>query len=180
MAEKKNNNKKEKVEIVKLPEPDKETKSRESTRIGGQDDFVAFWQAERFDFTFLKNKVQYITQTLTGIEAATASNYGVFFIAPFPCAILSVREVHGTAGSDGGSVGLNIEKLTGTQALGSGVDVLSSDLSLKATANTVQEGVITTTIANRNLAKNERLALKDVGTLTAVADVAITIEVLYN
>ena len=124
--------------------------------------------------------MQYIDHVVYGTDAATATNYGVFFIAPFPCAVLSVREVHGTAGSDGGSVGLNIEKLTGTQALGSGVDVLSADLSLKATANTVQEGVITTTIVNRNLKKNERLALKDVGTLTAVADVAITIEVLYT
>lgn len=174
MAEKKE----EEIKIVKLPEPEKPTQN--GTRDGSRDDFVTFYQSERFDYTFLKNKVQYLNHSVYGLDAATATNYGVFFIAPFPCVVLSVRESHGTAGSDGSDVGLNIEKLTGTQALGSGVDVLSADLDLKGTANTVQEGVMTTTKINRNLLKNERLALKDVGTLTAVADVAITIEVLYN
>ncbi len=104
----------------------------------------------------------------------------MFFIAPFPCVVLSARESHGTLGTDGSAVGLNIEKLTGTEALGSGANVLSADFNLKSAINTVQQGAISKTIANTNLKKNDRLALKDVGTLTAVADVAITLEILYN
>lgn len=169
--------KEKKIKQFDLPEPPEMDSN--DFRKGGSN-FLDFYQTERFDYTFLKNKVQYINHSVYGTDAATATNYGVFFIAPFPCVVLSVRESHGTAGTDGSAVGLNIEKLSGTEALGSGDDVLSSDLDLKGTANTVQEGTMTKTLANRNLIKNERLALKDSGTLTSVADVAITIEILYN
>ena len=118
-----------------------------------------------------------ITETLQGAAAATAANYGVFFIAPFACEVVSVRENHTTAGSDAGAVTLDIEKLTGTQASGAGVAVLgATKINLKGAAETVQAPALTATTANKQLAAGDKLNLLDTGTLTAVAGVAVTIE----
>ncbi len=113
---------------------------------------------------------------LPGTLPATAANYGVFFIAPFACEVVSVREAHTTAGTDAGAVTLDIEKLTGTQAPDAGVSVLSATIDLKGAANTVQAPALTATTANKRLAAGDRLCLKDAGTLTAVAGVAVTVE----
>lgn len=118
----------------------------------------------------------YISHTIPGTQSATAANYGVFFIAPFKCYVSKVQEVHLTAGSDGGAVTLGIEKLTSAEAPGSGDDVLSTALSLKTTAGTVQSGTITATRADSNLEIGDRLCLEDTGTLTAVANVTVLIE----
>lgn len=115
----------------------------------------------------------YVHHTIVGTAAATAANYGVFFIVPVTCLLVGVKEVHQTAGSDAGAVTLNIEKLTGTQALDAGAATLATALSLKATADTVQTGTITGTSANKTFAAGDRLAMDDAGTLTAVANVSI-------
>ena len=117
-----------------------------------------------------------VTEALQGAAAATAANYGIFFIAPFACEVVSVREVHTTAGTDAGAVTLDIEKLTGTTAPDSGVSVLSATINLKGAANTVQAPALTGTTANKQLAAGDRLCLKDAGVLTAVAGVAVTVE----
>ncbi len=117
-----------------------------------------------------------VVETLQGAAAATAANYGIFFIAPFACEVVSVREVHTTAGTDAGAVTLDVEKLTGTTAPDSGVSVLSATINLKGTANTVQAPALTGTTANKQLAAGDRLALKDAGALTAVAGVAVAVE----
>lgn len=111
---------------------------------------------------------------IPGALAATATNYGKFFIALRPYEVIEVAEVHGTAGSDGGSVGLNIERLQSTEALGSGDEILVSDFDLKGTIDTVVTKK-TSDLQNRQLLVGGRLALKDTGTLTAVADVCVTI-----
>lgn len=118
-----------------------------------------------------------VSATLDGAAAATAANCGVFFIAPFTCEVVSVREAHTTAGSDAGAVTLDVEKLTGTQAPDAGVAVLgATKVNLKGTANTVQAPALTGTTADKQLAAGDRLALKDAGILTAVAGVAVTVE----
>lgn len=127
-------------------------------------------------WTDISQKKVFINHTIVGTAAATAANYAVFVIVPMPCLVTRVQEVHQTAGSDGSAVTLNIEKLTSGVALGSGSDMLSTDLSLKATANVVQTGTLTTTSSTRTLAKGDRLAMKDTGTLTAVANVTVLIE----
>jgi hypothetical protein len=136
-----------------------------------------------FDFSKIKyknisNKEIYVSHTLYGTDADTAANYGVIFIVPWPCVLKKFSEVHQTAGSDAGAVTVTLEKLAGTTAPDSGVVMLTSALSLKATANTVQEVAPTLTLANRTLAMGDRLCLKDAGTLTAVANVTIKIELL--
>ena len=116
----------------------------------------------------------YITVRVQGTDAATASNYGVFFIAKNPCEVFLVSEVHEVAGTDAGAVELNIEQLTSGTALNSGNEILVTDFNLKSTANTPveKEG---TALQNRQLKRGERLALKDIGTLTSVDDVCVTI-----
>lgn len=118
--------------------------------------------------------------TIYGTDAATAGNYGTFFIARYPCYVSRFQEVHQTAGTDGGAVTLDLEKLTGTTAPDSGVSVLASALSLKATINTVQTATLTNTTANRSLAIGDRLCLKDSGVLTSVANVVVLLEVTYT
>lgn len=130
-------------------------------------------------FDNLDLKKIYITKSLDGTEPQTAGNFGVFYIAPFACAVSAVYEAHQTAGTDGSAVTLNIEKLTSGTAAGSGVNVLGSEINLKATANITQTGVLTNTLANRRLKKGERLALKKTGTLTALVGVCIIIEITY-
>lgn len=116
----------------------------------------------------------YITENVVGLNAATATNYGVFFIARNPCEILWCAEAHTTAGTNGGAVTLNIEKLTGTQALDAGSTVLVTAWDLKGAINTVSTKEISA-LQNQQLAPGDRLALKDVGTLTDVAGVQVTV-----
>jgi len=122
--------------------------------------------------------------TIPGIQAATATNYGVIWIAPANCFVTAFQEVHQTAGTDGGAVTLQLEKLTGTTAPNSGIDLLTTALSLKATINTVQDGTIvlthTATVKDASLNTGDRLCLKDTGTLTAVANVTVAIFISYK
>jgi len=124
----------------------------------------------------VQNKTLYITHTIYGLDAATGANYGVFYIVPVVCTVVSIQEVHQTAGNDAGAVTIGIEKLSGTEALGSGDSILESELSLKSTANTIQTGVLSSTLPNRSLIAGDRLALEDTGTLTNVANVTVKVE----
>lgn len=108
-------------------------------------------------------------------RAATAANYGSFFIAPFSCEVIEVWESHRVLGTDAGAVTLDIEKLTSGQALDGGVSVLGSTFNLKATINTPQRAKASTTAIQRFLKSGDRLALDDTGVLTAVADVVVTV-----
>lgn len=136
-----------------------------------------FHESDRIDWRFLKGRKIYIHHTIYGADAATAGNYGVFWIAPFECAVTEIREVHQTAGSDAGAVELQIEKLTGTQALDAGTALLATAFNLKGTANTVNTGSLSTTVRAINLNRGDRLAMDDSGTLTAVANVTVVIEI---
>lgn len=116
----------------------------------------------------------YITVNIPGTQAATATNYSVFFVASKPVEVISVSEAHTTAGSDAGAVELNIERLSSTEALGSGDEILVTDFDLKGTADTVvkKQGI---TLQNTQLRTGDRLALKDTGALTNVAGVCVTL-----
>ncbi len=120
-----------------------------------------------------------ITVSLPGTLSATATNYGVFFIASRPIEIMKIKEAHTTAGSDAGAVTLQIEKLTGTTALDSGSTLLTTAFNLKGTANTVVSYEGTRLTSSRQLVEGDRLALKDAGTLTDLAGVCVTIYYKY-
>lgn len=131
------------------------------------------FDSNKISWIDLDQKILYMGYTLEGATPATAANYGVFLIVPAPCLVTAFREVHATAGTDVGAVTLDLEKLSGTTAPGSGSTALNATLSLKATANTVQAATITSTGLNKTLAAGDRLALKLTGTPTSVAGVSI-------
>lgn len=116
-----------------------------------------------------------IVFNLKNTDPATAANYGQFYIADKAFSIVSVVEVHGTLGTDAGAVTLNLEKLTGTTAAGSGTTVLSTALSLKTTINTVQYGALKSTQGVVVLNRGDRLAAKLTGTPTAVANLVMVV-----
>lgn len=134
------------------------------------------FDATPINYGDLARKQLYVSHTIQGTAAATGTNYGVFWIVPVACVITAFEEVHQTAGSDAGAVTVTLEKLSGTTAPDAGDVVLSTALSLKATADTVQAGVLTTTLAYRTLDAGDRLCLKDSGTLTAVANVTVRVQ----
>jgi len=114
--------------------------------------------------------------TVDYIVMRPAGGYGVFFTAFYPLVITRVSETHAVAGTDGGAVTLDVEKLTATQASGAGTSVLDSTFNLKSTADTPVFGLPSKTVASKNLFRGDRLGLVATGTLTSLEDVVVTIE----
>lgn len=131
--------------------------------------------SSRIPMINLRDKYQIISYTIPGTGAATAANYSTFFTAPFPLTIKQITEVHAVLGTDGGTVTVDVEKLTGTQAPGAGVVLTTTPFNLKSTINTVVTGILTSVEGAIQLNQGDRLALKDTGTLTSVENVTITI-----
>jgi len=137
------------------------------------------FDSNQVNWADLYQKKIWVHHTVVGTAAATATNYGVFLIVPMSCLVTKIQEVHMTLGTDAGAVSLNIEKLTGTRALDEGSAMLSTAFDLKASINVVRTGTLTTTPSIRSLARGDRLALDDAGTLTAVANVTISVELQF-
>lgn len=97
------------------------------------------------------------------------------FIAPSNLVVKRIDYTHGTAGSDGGAVTLQVVKMTGTQAPSAGAAMLATAFNCKGTALTVQGGALTGTAANLLLNAGDRIGLDYTGTLTALAGVHLTI-----
>jgi hypothetical protein len=99
-----------------------------------------------------------------------------FFVANRAYEITAIREVHSTAGSDGGAVSLQVTRDTTTAAPGAGTDSLTNNANagfdMKGTANTVQTGTLA---ATPTLAAGDRLSVDFAGTLTALAGVTVTV-----
>ena len=98
-----------------------------------------------------------------------------FFTAPVECEVVAVREIHVTAGSDGGAVTGTIRRCQGTEAATAGDDLLSATINLKGTALTEQTPALTATTANLTLEAGNRLSLDVTGTTTDLAGVIITV-----
>jgi len=98
-----------------------------------------------------------------------------FFTAPVKCEVVAVREIHVTAGSDGGDVTGTIRRCQGTEAATAGDDLLSAAINLKGTALTEQTPALTATTANLTLEVGNRLSLDVTGTTTALAGVIVTV-----
>ena len=81
----------------------------------------------------------------------------------------------GTAGSDAGAVTMDITKDTGTNAPGAGTSILSAAQSVKGTANTTVYPSLAASAATLTMAAGDRLAVKTTGTLTALANLVITV-----
>ena len=98
-----------------------------------------------------------------------------FFIARQPCEVLWVAESHIVAGTDAGSVTMDIVKLTSGQAVASGVSILTAEFDMKSTANTPVQKQGKDLANTRQLKNGERLALDFTGKLTALEGVQVTL-----
>jgi hypothetical protein len=108
----------------------------------------------------------------TDLTATDASRH--IFMAHRACRVKSVKYVH-TTGSTSGT--LQIEKLTGTTAAGSGTVLLTGTIDLSATtvANTVTSGALIATVASLTLAAGDRLSIKIGGTMTSIAGAVVSV-----
>lgn len=115
--------------------------------------------------------VNYIGQTT---EAATDR---AIFVAPVACQVVAISQVHAVAA--GGASKLQVTKDTGTDAPGAGTDLLTNNTNtgfdLNATANTVQTGTLSATVANLQLAVGDRLSLDFANAIQSTAGLAVTV-----
>ncbi len=142
---------------------------------------MATWETKVNDA--ILPRTQIVSFRAYGAQAATAANYGVFFIANDPAAdgrpvweVIRVLERHQVAGSDAGAVTAMVKKVPSGTAPAAGTDVLSAGINLKATADTNQTGALTATLADRRLSSGESLAIVPTGTLTALSGLFIQVE----
>lgn len=96
----------------------------------------------------------------------------VIWISDASYVITAVRQVHGVASVSGA---LNIEKLTGTTASGSGTALLTSTLDLSLVANTVRSGSLTSNAADKSLVTGDRIGAVLSGTLTGLVGCVLAI-----
>lgn len=109
-----------------------------------------------------------VTTVLNALSVSSA-----VFVADAAYQVVGVRSVWGVAG--GAAAVLNVEKLTGTTAPGSGTALLTSNFDLTSTANTVNTGTLTGTVADLQLAAGDRLGCKLGGVLTGLVGCALTV-----
>lgn len=116
-------------------------------------------------------EVVYSAPLISGIVDAT------IFTANRGYQVTSCREVHAVASA--GAAKLQLSKESGSSAPGAGTDLLTNNTNagwdLNATANTVQVGTLTGTIATLQLAAGDRLSISPAGTTTGCAGLAVTV-----
>lgn len=133
--------------------------------------------SNRINASDLVGKKQAVSVTLSGVAPQTAGNYSSFFIVPYPITISQIQAVYTV--TNGGALTLYVEKLTGTNAPGSGTSVQTGTFNLNTTANTNQTAVLTPTIGVIQLATGDRLGLVKTGTLTSIANLTVTLILTY-
>lgn len=99
--------------------------------------------------------------------------------APYPVQVTAVSYRHAVAGDDAGAVNLQLSKLTGTTALGSGTDLLTNNtnagFNCKGTAQTNQTGTLTATTASLQLAAGNCLEADFAGTVATLSGVLMEV-----
>lgn len=108
---------------------------------------------------------------LVDADAAVAANYATILNLTHPMELV-MASISFTNASTSGT--LQIEKLTGTQAPGSGTALMTAVFSLSATANTVQTKTGREMNDGRVFKQGDRLALIDGGTLTNLKNLVLT------
>lgn len=109
-------------------------------------------------------------------DAQTAAYYTTpFFIAQRTYQILEVTERHETAGTDGSAVTVMLKKVPSGTAPGSGTNILTAGLNLKATADTNQSGTISQVAGVARITSGEALTLVTTGTLTSLVGVTVSV-----
>lgn len=136
--------------------------------------------SNKISFSNLTDRVFLAQAILPGTAPATSGNYTIFFVAPFQVRFSGATCVFVTQGTDGSAVTLQIEKLTGTTAPGSGTSLLMTAFNLKGANNTTQYGTLASIQKTSfTLKKGDRLALKLSGTPTSVASLVVEAALTY-
>lgn len=136
-------------------------------------------QHSNVDGTLPLQQSSFVTVNLPDTTAQTSTNYGMIFTATRPCYVRAISEKHAVAGSDAGAVTLDVTRLQGTTALGSGTSLLKTTFNLKGTAYTTQRAVMADLKTTASLVTGDSLALKVTGTLTALKGVQVTLELSF-
>lgn len=114
--------------------------------------------------------------TFFTIGAPAAATDTVFFVATRAYLVVSVSQIHAVAA--GGASVLQVTKDSTTNAPGAGTDLLTNNSStgfdLNATANTVQTGTLTATVATKTLAAGDRLAVDFANAIQSSSGIAVT------
>ncbi len=100
-----------------------------------------------------------VTVPLTKTDFAAGELNRSIFIADDAWTITSIEEVHNVAESTATTLGLSVQKLTGTQALNGGINITNGNLNLKGTANTVQTATLSLTSGRTTLADGNRIGI---------------------
>lgn len=113
------------------------------------------------------------------VQTAALGVDQTFFIANRAYQVTNITEIHSTAETIAGSLAIQATKDTGTNAPGAGTDLLTNNTNTgfdgKATANTLQTGTLTGTVASLQLAAGNRLALDLSAAATDLAGVHVTV-----
>jgi hypothetical protein len=101
---------------------------------------------------------------------------GVMFLNILPGTVVrGVAMRWGTAATNAGAVTMDITKDSPGTAPGAGTSILAAAQSVKGTANTTVYPALSATAANLSMAVGDMLSVKTAGTLTALADLVITV-----
>jgi hypothetical protein len=102
-----------------------------------------------------------------------------FFIAPYACQVTRIDYVHAVAETTAVTLRVQVTKDTGTAAPGAGTDLLTNTggagFDCKAVANTVQNGLLSVTLTDLQLAAGDRLGLDFTAAATELVGVTITV-----
>lgn len=112
-------------------------------------------------------------------QAAAAMVDQSFYIAPFPVQVSRIDFVAAVAETTAATLNVQVTKDVSTDAPGAGTDLLTNNVNAgfnaKATANTVQNGILTGTIASLQLAVGNRLSVDFSAAATELVGVTIIV-----
>ena len=112
---------------------------------------------------------EYVSTELVAASPATGTH---FWVAPYPCQVTAVKEIHSVVG--GAAAAVKVRKIIGdgnapNAAAGANVKELhTATFDLTASANVLRAGTLVSTVADLQLNVGDRLAYSPSGTLTGL------------
>lgn len=91
----------------------------------------------------------------------------VVFVAPFACRLIQAANFYDVTA--GGALTAGLKKVSGTDAISSGTDLLSAAFDLNLTARTYRTGALVATQATLTFAAGDRLAIDFTGSAGSIA-----------
>jgi len=86
--------------------------------------------------------------------------------------VTSCSEIHATAA--GGTSTLTVTHDTSTNTPGAGTSIMTGSFNLNATANTIQNATLTSTVATLTLAAGDRLAVNFANAIQSSAGIVVS------